>query len=257
MTDNYEPFKAKVLRLTGIDLNAYKENQMKRRIDSLIVRHRLNSYDAYVNLISSNNEEFEEFVNYLTINVSEFWRNPEQWDILEKLVLPDLLKIGGIKIWSAACSTGDEPYSVVMLLNKYMPFTRIKVNATDIDKQVLQKAKSGVYSGKSLKGLPKDFTSKYFRDLGGNSYEVIDEVKRCVSFSQHNLLKDPYPSSCDLIICRNVLIYFTDEAKEEIYRNFNKSLNKGGFLFLGATEQIINPVKLGFEPISSFFYKKV
>ena len=256
MADNYEDFKKQILTLTGIDLNAYKENQMKRRIDSLITRSQAGGYDGYVRLIRENKDKFEEFVNYLTINVSEFWRNPEQWKILENLVLPNILKKDGLKIWSAACSTGDEPYSLVMLLNKYLPFHKIKITATDIDKQVLALAKQGVYTGRSVKGLPEDFKKNYFNVRPDGAYEVKSEVKNCVTFKEHNLLKDYYPNGCDLIVCRNVLIYFTEEAKDKIYADFYKSLNHGGYLFLGSTEQILDPSKFGFASASSFFYKK-
>ena len=254
--EDYEFFKAQVFKLTSIDLNAYKENQMKRRIDTLIQKHKCN-YSSYVTLIKTNKDKLEEFVNFLTINVSEFWRNPDQWKVLEEKILPSLIKIPGFKIWSAACSTGDEPYSLVMLLSKYMPLNRIKITATDIDKQVLEKARVGLYHEKSLKGLPKEFVTKFFEKKTETSYQINDEVKRCVDFKEHNLLKDPYPSSCDLIVCRNVLIYFTEEAKDEIYAKFNRALKPGGILFLGSTEQIIQPSKLGFNSISSFFYQKV
>lgn len=256
MADNYEYFKEQVLAMTKIDLNAYKEGQMKRRIDTLIEKSKCSGYMEYVLLLKKNHDKYEEFVNYLTINVSEFWRNPDQWKILEDSVIVNLVKKPGFKIWSAACSTGDEPYSLVMLLNKYVTLSRIRITATDIDKQVLAKAKSGMYHEKSLKGLPKEFKDKYFEYVGGNSYQVVDEVKKCVDFREHNLLRDIYPTNCDLIVCRNVLIYFTDEAKDEIYHKFNASLKPGGILFLGSTEQIIQPAKFGFKPISSFFYLK-
>ncbi len=254
MVGDYESFKRKVLSLTGIDLGSYKEEQMKRRIDALIIRNNVNSYDSYCSFIANDKSKFDEFVNYLTINVSEFWRNPEQWKILEQKILPEFASKRSIKIWSAACSTGDEPYSLAMLLKKMN--LSATITATDIDKQVLQMAGTGVYNEKSLKGLPREFLGKYFNKINKSTYQISDEIKRCVSFKQHNLLKDNYVSFCDLIVCRNVLIYFTEDAKSEIYTKFNKSLNRDGILFLGSTEQIINPQKYGFTPIASFFYKK-
>lgn len=259
MTDNYESFKAQIYQLTKIDLNLYKERQMKRRIDALIAKHKIDSYDSYVGVIKKNPVMFEEFVNYLTINVSEFYRNPEQWALLEKEVLPYLFsKFGNsLKIWSAACSTGDEPYSLVMLLSKFIPLSRIKVLATDIDKQILEKARVGLYNVKSLKGLPEEFQRKYFTEINSTTYQIADSIKACVEFKQHNLLKDEYPSNCDLIVCRNVLIYFTEEAKDTIYKSFNRSLKKEAILFVGSTEQIIQPQNLQFATYKSFFYKKV
>ena len=258
MQDSYEEFKRDVFQLTKIDLNAYKERQMKRRIDTLIGKNNITLYKEYVDLLKRNKDKYEEFVNYLTINVSEFYRNPEQWKILESAVFPDLFEKFGkkLKIWSAACSTGDEPYSLVMVLSKFIPLNMIEIIATDIDKQVLAQAKAGLYTDKSLKGLPKEYIDKYFEKINDRTYAVSDEIKSRVKFQQHNLLKDEYPKDCDLIVCRNVMIYFTEEAKVDIYQNFNKALKPGGILFVGSTEQMIQPKTLGFQAIHSFFYQK-
>ena len=257
MFEDYEKLKKDVYALTKIDLNCYKEKQMRRRIDTLITKNKITSYDDYVKLIKSNPEKFEEFVNFLTINVSEFYRNPEQWEVLDKDVFPRLVKKFGksLKVWSAACSTGDEPYSLVMALSRHVPLSNIKIIATDIDKQVLDKARMGLYNAKSISSVPEDFKKKYFTQVGG-SYQISDEIKKCVEFKEHNLLKDPYPTGCHLIVCRNVVIYFTEEAKDEIYRKFNQSLVKEGVLFIGSTEQITNYKDLNYIRNKSFFFEK-
>ena len=257
MLDNYEKFKKDVYALTKIDLNCYKEKQMRRRIETLIAKNKINDYDTYVALIKKDKDKFEQFVNFLTINVSEFYRNPEQWKILENEVFPKLIQKFGknIKIWSAACSTGDEPYSLVMALSRHLPLSNIKVIATDIDKQVLEQARVGLYNEKSIVSVPADLKSKYFTKVG-NSYQIADEIKKRVEFKEHNLLKDAYPTGCHLIVCRNVVIYFTEEAKDEIYIKFNKSLVKGGALFIGSTEQIMNYKEIGFLRNKSFFFEK-
>lgn len=257
MAYDYEWFKKAVFDLTKIDLNAYKEKQMKRRIDTLIHKNAIVGYDKYINELKVNKTRFEEFVNYLTINVSEFYRNPGQWDILDKEVFPYLIgKFGkNLKIWSAACSTGDEPYSLVMALTKHLPLNQIRIFATDIDKQVLAKAKVGLYNEKSLAGVPTEFKNKYFTKIGP-SYQIADEIKRQVEFKEHNLLKDPYPSGNHLIVCRNVLIYFTEDAKTDIFKKFFQSLTSGGHLFIGSTEQIINHAEIGYNRQNSFFYGK-
>lgn len=258
MDNNYEKFKTDVYALTKIDLNAYKEAQMKRRIDTLISKHKYGGYNDFVAALKANKELFEEFVNYLTINVSEFYRNPEQWDYLEKKVIPDLLsKFGhGIRIWSAACSTGDEPYSLVMLLSKFLPLNQIKIMATDIDDQVMAKAKTGLYKSQSLNALPAEFKKKYFTEISPGVFQISEEIKKCVMFMKHNLLKDTYPRDYHMIVCRNVLIYFTEEAKTEIYRKFNNSLVREGILFVGSTEQITNYKQLNYSSPKTFFYQK-
>ncbi len=257
MFDKYEEFKADVFKLTKIDLNYYKEKQMRRRIDTLANKNGAKSYEEYIQMIKSDKEKFEQFVNFLTINVSEFYRNPDQWKLMDQQVIPKLIKEQRkpIKIWSAACSTGDEPYSLAMAFSKHVPLSDIKILATDIDKQVIEHAKVGLYSEKSIAGVPADLKKKYFTQIG-NSYQISDDIKRCVTFKEHNLLKDVYPKDYDLILCRNVVIYFTDEAKDMIYKNFYGSLKSKGVLFIGSTEQISNYKDLGFNRMSSFYFEK-
>lgn len=252
----YEGFKEEIFKLTKINLTLYKEKQMKRRIDALIRKNSIYTYKDYVKALKDNKDLFYEFINYLTINVSEFYRNPDQWDVLVKEILPLLLsKKRNITIWSSACSTGDEPYTLVMVLNKLLPLSSIKILATDIDMGALEKARNGIYSSKSLENLPKQLKDIYFSVIGDN-YKIKDEVKNCVDFKQFNLLRDPYPKGIDLIVCRNVLIYFTEEAKNDIYKKFNMSLNPQGILFVGSTEQLITANKYNFKSLKTFFYVK-
>ncbi len=257
MTYDYEYLKKEVFALTSVDLNAYKEKQMKRRIDTLINKHKIVGYDKYVQALKTDRAKFEEFINYITINVSEFYRNPDQWKLMDEKIIPELIgKFGkNLKIWSAACSTGDEPYSLVMALSRHIPLNQIKIMATDLDKQVIAKAKLGLYGEKSIAAVPEDFKKKYFTKVGP-SYKIADEIKARVEFKEHNLLKDAYPTDYHMIVCRNVLIYFTEEAKDEVFRKFSKALSKGGIMFIGSTEQIINCKDVGFERKSSFYYEK-
>lgn len=257
MLDHYDYFKAEVFKMTKIDLNCYKEKQMRRRIDTLATKNKASSYEAYIDMLRKDPVLFDQFVNFLTINVSEFYRNPDQWELLDKTVIPALLSVHGrrLKIWSAACSTGDEPYSLVMAFSKHIPLTNIEIIATDLDKQVLEAAKVGLYNEKSIANVPEEFKHRFFTKVG-SSYQISEEIKRCVTFREHNLLKDPYLTDCDLILCRNVVIYFTDEAKDEIYRKFYNSLKNKGVLFIGSTEQIANYKEIGFTRLSSFYFEK-
>lgn len=254
----YENFKKQVNSLINIDLNYYKEKQMKRRISSLIKRNNYKGFDDFFEALKTDNELLERFVNHLTINVSEFYRNPSQWDVLEKNIIPKLLKGNQRKlnIWSSACSTGEEPYSLVMLLSNFFPLRDIKVLATDIDDGAIDKAKLGLYSEKSLENLPKDFKDKYFEKIKG-SFKICDEIKNCVEFKKIDLLKDLFPRNMDLITCRNVMIYFTEEAKALLYSKFYNSMNDEGVLFVGSTEQIIMPEKYNFKTPETFFYEKI
>lgn len=257
MAYDYEKFKGDVYKLTDINLSLYKERQMKRRIESLIARKGHKDFESFYNAMKKDNELLRTFISYLTINVSEFYRNPAQWELFEKQMMPYLEKNFGkrLNIWSAACSTGDEPYTIAMILSKHYPLSQIKILATDIDEDVIAFAKEGIYSAKSVAGLPKDLLSKHFKQDGGN-YIINDDIKKCVEFKKHNLLKDRYPVNMHMIVCRNVVIYFTDEAKDEVYTKFHNTLVKDGILFIGNTEQIVHAKEIGFGSMDSFFYVK-
>ena len=211
MFDNYEKFKKYVYALTKIDLNYYKEKQMRRRIDTIATKHGCSNYDEYIHVLKTDKDKFEAFVNFLTINVSEFYRNPDQWKLMDENVIPKLIKQHGknLHVWSAACSTGDEPYSLVMALSKHIPLSNIHITATDLDKQVLQKAQVGLYNEKSIANVPPEFKRKYFKQIG-KSFQISDEIKRCVTFKEHNLLKDPYPSTGLAQLNKKVVMIDTD-----------------------------------------------
>ncbi len=255
MTD-YDQFIQKVKRKTNIDLSLYKEAQMKRRLTSLYEKKGYRNFIEYFDAIDQDTALMDEFLDRMTINVSEFYRNPQRWDVLDRTIIPQLMKQNRrLKVWSAACSTGEEPYSLAMVLSKHMPLRDISIHATDLDKGVLERAKVGLYNERSIKDVPRDMKEKYFVKEGYH-YQVSNEIKSTVTFSQHNLLEDRYDKNYDLIVCRNVMIYFTEEAKTQIYQQFSDALRPGGVLFVGSTEQIFNPEQYDFEAVDTFFYRK-
>ena len=256
MSVDYEQFVSQINLKTGIDLALYKETQMKRRLTSLYEKRGYTSFNEYFQAINSDRELLYEFLDRMTINVSEFYRNYKRWEVLEKNILPKILQQANApKIWSAACSTGEEPYTMVMILSKYLPLNKIHILATDIDEKAIARAKLGLYPERSLNELPHDMKRKYFTKEG-SQYQISDEIKKAVTFKKHNLLADSFGGPFDLIICRNVLIYFTEEAKDILYHKFSNALNPSGILFVGSTEQIFNVGKYGFEVEDTFFYKK-
>lgn len=254
---DYQQFVAGIKRKTGIDLALYKEAQMKRRLTSLYEKKGFKNFTDFLQAVERDRNLMNEFLDRMTINVSEFYRNGKRWEVLENKIFPRLLQNSRrLKIWSAACSTGEEPYSLVMVLSKHLPLSQIQVVATDLDENAIAKAKRGVYPERSLAEVPNDIKAKYF-DKDGEFYCVKEEIKRCVTFKKHNLLNDTYDSNHDLIVCRNVMIYFTEEAKDQIYQNFSKALKPGGVLFVGSTEQIFSPTRYNFEVEDTFFYRKI
>lgn len=234
----------------------YKEKQMKRRINTLMERKHIHGYPAFLRLLASNPRELAEFIDYITINVTEFFRTPEHWAAFEAELSHDLILHAQkpLRIWSCACSTGEEPYSLAISLLQHLQPGEFQIIATDIDEKVLQKASSGIYEERSLL-LPEMIKERFFT-RHGSSWAVSRELRSCVTFRRLDLLKDPYPPSCDVIVCRNVLIYFTDEAKERMYVRFRESLAPGGFLFTGNAEQIVYYKKYGYQKIRSFLYRR-
>ncbi|TYS68396.1 protein-glutamate O-methyltransferase CheR [Sutcliffiella horikoshii] len=257
MRDDYIQFIEQIKKKTGIDLALYKEGQMKRRLTSLYEKKGLKNFNEYYRLLDKNRDELFEFLDRMTINVSEFYRNYKRWEILEEKILPLMLKENkNPKVWSAACSTGEEPYTLSMVLSNFLPQKNIKVKATDIDANVIARAKLATYQERSLQEVPAVVKNKYFTKHDG-FYKVKDEIKNTVIFKRLNLLSDSFESGHDLIVCRNVLIYFTEEAKEQLYHKFSHAIKKGGILFVGSTEQIFQPAKYGFEVVDTFFYRKI
>jgi len=258
MQKDYEEFILNIKRKTGIDLALYKEAQMKRRLISLYEKKGFQSFKEYYEALIKDQTILEEFLDRMTINVSEFYRNAKRWEVLEKKILPQLLERNNkkIKIWSAACSTGEEPYTIAMIMSKFLPLSQVQILATDIDDNVIKRAKFGAYADRSLNEVPEEMKKKYFvKD--GSMYLISDEIKRTVTFRKQNLLADSFGGPFDLIVCRNVLIYFTEEAKDQLYHKFSQALNKDGIFFVGSTEQIFNPAKYNLESEDTFFYKKL
>jgi chemotaxis protein methyltransferase CheR len=257
MSQDYHIFVSNIKRKTGVDLALYKEAQMKRRLTSLYEKKGFRSFEEFFNELNKNDKLLNEFLDRMTINVSEFYRNYKRWEVLEKTILPNILKTNKRpKIWSAACSTGEEPYTLAMIMSKFLPLSQIQILATDIDENVIARAKNAVYPERSLNEVPAEMKSKYFvRD--GDFFLVTEDIKKTVTFKKQNLLSDSFGSGFDLIVCRNVLIYFTEEAKDELYKKFSSALRKDGIFFVGSTEQIFNPGNYGFETEETFFYRKM
>lgn len=253
---DYKQFTVQIKQKLGIDLSLYKEAQMKRRLTSLRERRGYENFADYFQALAKDKTLLQEFLDRMTINVSEFYRNPKRWEVLEKKIIPNLLhNRKKVKIWSAACSTGEEPYSVAMLMNEYFPDVEFEIIATDIDEAVISKAKLGIYTEQSLRDLPEIMKNKYFVNKNG-VHHIDPAIKKLIQFKRHNLLADPYPKNIDLVLCRNVLIYFTDEAKDYIYHQFSESLGPNGILFVGSTEQIFNADHYRLSLIDTFFYQK-
>lgn len=252
----YQFFCQKIHALTELDLGSYKRNQMDRRLRSLMERLGVSGYVEYAQLLERDAHRLQEFRQYITINVSEFFRNPEKFIELQTKILPDLLQPGQpLKVWSAGCSNGAEPYTMAMILDEVAPLRQHTIQATDIDLAVLAMARAGVYGENDIRNVSPARLQKYFTVSDGK-YRVSDAIRSRVRFAQGDLLGDKFSSGWDLIICRNVTIYFTDAAKDGLYRKFHAALRPGGVLFVGGTESILNAREMGLTTIAPFFYRR-
>lgn len=253
----YTQLKQQIARLLDLDIDAYKQRQMRRRLDTWVEQHANGDELQFVRSLGVHADLLKDLRDTLTINVTEFFRDQAQWVELEKQVLPDLMANSRrLKIWSAGCSSGDEPYSVAILLDEAGRGANSSVLATDLDPASLTKAKSGgPYVSDALKNMTPQRTAKYFT-AEGNRFEVVEALRRRIDFKPLNLLKDPFGSGYDLILCRNVTIYFDSPVKAALTRRFYEALRPGGVLFIGATEALLGTESDGFTRTTGNFYKK-
>ncbi|MFZ5943496.1 MAG: CheR family methyltransferase [Bacillota bacterium] len=254
--DNYEIFINDLGKKFDLNLMGYKRPQMERRINSLMRSLQIETYSEFINRMKDDQKLFNRFLDHLTINVSEFFRNGSQWDVLKDKILPMLITNNkNLKVWSAGCSTGEEPYTVAMILKEHYPNGNHAILATDFDIRVLNKAREGIYLQKEVSGIPENYLSKYLVNQNSH-YKIESGIRNMITFKKHNLLKDPFENNFDLILCRNVVIYFTEETKNQLYRRFYDSLKIKGVLFTGSTEQIIQAREIGLTSVAIFFYQK-
>jgi chemotaxis protein methyltransferase CheR len=236
---DYEFFEGRVLLKFGIDLRAYKSDQMRRRMMLLMQRHQIAQFAAYARLLETSAEAADEFKNFFTINVSEFFRDSDKFRDLEQHILPELLATRPqLRVWSAGCSFGAEPYTLALILKKLAPHASHYIQATDIDDTILARAKAGnTFVDADLRNVPAEFR-RSFSPAASGQFEIAPEIRQLVHFQRNDLLRGPVVGQFDLILCRNVVIYFVDEAKLDIFRRFHQALRPGGVLFVGATEAV-------------------
>ncbi|MCM0599947.1 CheR family methyltransferase [Periweissella fabalis] len=257
MVENFEQFSTWVETTYGLRLTAYKERQMERRLLTLIEKLGLNNFAQYSQLLQTNTQARENFFQYVTINVTDFYRNPEIFEVFEKYLVAYKAKHStALRIWSAACSIGSEPYTLAMMAAKHQ-LTNVSITATDLDKAVLATAQAGQYSAVEVRNVPSADLANYFDLIAPNKYQIIPKIQQLVTFKRHDLLGDPYEHNYHFIVCRNVTIYFKPDARDEVYQKFSDALAPNGILFTGATETINFPEKFNLKKIDNFIYQKV
>lgn len=258
---DYQSLRQTVYQLFSIDLAFYRTQQMERRLTSLLDRRHCRSWQEYIALLQRDDKEQRFFQEYLTINVSSFYRDAEKWDYLHRTILPYLLRlrgVAGIEAWSVGCSIGAEAYTLAMLLHDLEPARSHRVWGVDIDTKVLDRAVAGgPYTGSEVKELPQYLLQKYMQLLDENAYMVRPSIRTITDFQRFDLLQDVVERQFDLILCRNVVIYFTAQTKVDVYQRLGRALRPGGILFIGSTETISRYRELGFEYIAPAFYRRM
>lgn len=240
---------------TGLDLQSYKQDQLRRRIISMVEGRNITSLEDFWAFLKGGDENLTWFQDKLAINVSELFRNPEKWVELQRTVLPELLaKSPRLKIWSAGCSYGAEAHTLAMILDAHFPGPH-QIIGTDIDDSALAQAKKGEFSEADVRNVPAD-KRKIYLQQANQRWVASPQLRKYLTFRRGNLLSDRFDSGYDLIICRNVVIYFTESAKDSLYKKFFQALKPGGYMFVGSTERIFNSRDIGLETPFPFFYRK-
>ncbi|MEO1878499.1 MAG: protein-glutamate O-methyltransferase CheR [Methylococcales bacterium] len=250
---------------TGILVPDDKFNMFYSRLSKRLRKLELTSFKEYCTYLENNSEqEFTEFINAVTTNLTSFFREKHHFDYLKETLIPELLQKNNskktIRVWSAGCSTGEEPYSIAMTLLENVPSDwDIKILATDLDTHVLETASTGIYSIDSVKGLDKSTLRCWFKKGKGLNNDKVKLNKECqsiIQFRHLNLMQDwPIKNIVDFIFCRNVLIYFNKETKKKLVARYSKLLTPGSRLFIGHSESL-HQLKTDFKLIGKTIYKK-
>ncbi|MBN1622476.1 MAG: protein-glutamate O-methyltransferase CheR [Endomicrobiales bacterium] len=237
---------------TGLDCKQYNELYIKRRINSRILANNLKQHDyfGYIKLLENSLYEIRELFNALTINVTKFFRDITFWETLKKDVIQRMIKEKtdnknkSIYLWSCGCSSGEEAYSIAILLREALKDTQIRARiiATDIDEVSLKKAEAGIYDSHSLCDVSNDYILKYFHNINAKDkqlYEIDKSLRPMITFQRHNFLSENPPGdNFDAIFCRNVIIYFKPNVKDGVINLFHSSLVHHGWLMVGKAEML-------------------
>lgn len=254
--EGYARLTRDVRALLGFDLSQYKAPQVWRRVNGFASARRFADVPTLLARCRLDPDLKTAFRDMITINVSEFFRNPEAFEALRTRHLPALTRgTSLLRVWSAGCSLGYEPYSIAMLVRELTATTSVRILATDLDETILSQARASRYTDTQMLGVSNGRRARFFRH-DGDLWEVRPELRALVNFRRHDLLRDPYEHAFDLIACRNTVIYFTEDAKSHLYQRFANALRPGGLLFVGATESIAGARELGLEPLQPGFYRR-
>ena len=250
----------KITRDSGFRCASYKDKCLRRRIAVRMRAKGANTANEYAGVLDTDPREYERLLRSLTVNVTKFFRNPEAYAAIEKKVIPDLWRStpNALRVWSAGCASGEEPYSIAILLHKYAHETNsvdrlenVDVLGTDIDGEVLGEADRAFYAESALAEAPASLRGDYFPQVAGLR-TMVPEVRKLVRFQIDDLLSFTPPlSDVHLILCRNVIIYFERDAQDKLFAEFHRVLAPGGYMMLGKVETLLGDARGLFEPVNA------
>jgi len=240
---DFEKYRDFIYNESGITFTAANRSILESRLREQLRSKGVDSVKTYFSTISTDKEELKGFLDSITTNLTRFFRNQPHFDALERYVIPELLNIkrGGnntLKIWSAGCSTGEEPYTIAMLLTEILPPSwKFDILASDISLKCLMTAKEGFYAESKIDGIPSSFLTKYFDKVEGG-YRIRPDIQAKVKFDYHNLKHDSGQRGLDILFCRNVIIYFDEAAQAAVINRFWDAMASKSFLFIGHSESL-------------------
>ena len=245
LTDaDYELFRKVIYDESGITFSATNRSILDSRIKQMLRKKNLNTPQEYYELISKDPEEMKIMLDAVTTNLTRFFRNQPHFDSFVNYVIPHVIenkKAGGdrtIKIWSAGCSTGEEPYTLAMIMKEICPMGwDFQITASDISLKCLMTAQTGFYADNKIDGIPENYLQKYFTKVDGG-YQVNKDLQAKIKFDYHNLKNDSGARNLDVVFCRNVLIYFDEPAQLKVIDNFWNSMAPHSYLYIGHSESL-------------------
>jgi chemotaxis protein methyltransferase CheR len=257
---DFVALKKHIYSVTSLDCDQYKDPYLQRRFSVRMRVTQTHSYDDYVGFLKKTPSEYDELLRDLTINVTQFFRDIYVFKTIEEETMPLLIydKVmkhkSTINVWSAGCSSGEEPYTLAIILRELLGEDigsfKLKIIGTDIDEECMGSARAGSYLPRQMTNVPKPYLEKYF-NFDGSNYQLCQEIMDMVEFKYLDLFKDSAGGNWDVILCRNVVIYFTKEMQERLYMNFYNALNEGGYFIMGNTESLVGEASHAFVQIKS------
>jgi chemotaxis protein methyltransferase CheR len=258
-TDDFVALCELVRRLCAVDLLQYKRGQMERRVRTWTARRGTPDLVAYGERLKADPAELDAFLDRVTINVSHLWRHEDQWTALASTILPELAERGKgrVRAWSAGSSYGAEAFTLAAVARESIPGSRMEIQGTDLDKRMVARARAGVFSNEDARTAPVRTLARWFDQTEDGGWQAKPELRAMTRFDVGDLLRMPVPAErYELVICRNTVIYFTEEVRDALHQRLVSSLTPGGYLIVGTSERVSDPRGLGLTSPFHFIYRK-